>query len=136
MAKRSGKRSAADLAAPAYLPTIRPTRKLSATENAAWAEVIGAWPADHWIGSDARLLTQYCAFCAQLEEAIERGDPTGAGQLARVVMAYATKLRITPQSRYEPRTAARAASHGLENAAADDADGILGGLAAWPTTRN
>jgi hypothetical protein len=133
--KRSGRRSAADLAAPAYQPTIRPTRNINAVENAAWAEVIGAWPPDHWIGSDARLLTQYCAFCAQLETALEHGAEALAGQLARVVMAYATKLRITPQSRYHKATAGTAAAHGRENTAAIDDDGLLGG-AAWPSTRN
>ena len=129
MAKRSGKRSAEDLVAPRFVAAICPTRKLNAAEAAVWAEVTDAWPTDHWIGSDARLLAQYCAFCVQLEEALAEGSVALANQIARVVMAYATKLRITPQSRCQAVTAARAAEHGRENEAGDDR--LLQGIEAW-----
>ena len=89
---------------------------------------MGAWPKNHWIASDAEILTQYCAACEWFEKARRGHDPGAMDKAGRLCLSYATKLRLTPQARYIPQTAGRESQHGLENEAA--ADRLLGG-SAW-----
>jgi hypothetical protein len=127
MAKNSGRRSLADLNSAQFISVIQPTRKLNADELAAWNVVIGSWPSDHWIGSDAELLTQYCGLCALFDKLLSEGDVPALDKLGRLVLSYATKMRITPQSRYDEKTVARRAESGKENQASER---LLGGD-AW-----
>ena len=124
MAKGSGRRSAADNNAARFSAVLEPTRKLSAAETAVWKRVMGAWPVDHWIASDAEMMTQYCAACDWFEKARKGHDPSAMDKAGRLCLSYATKLRLTPQSRYITQTAGTHSEHGKENEAG--ADRLLG----------
>ncbi len=125
MAKQSGRRSLADLNAAQFITRIQPTRALSADETDVWCRILESWPDKHWAASDADLLTNYCATCVLIEKARKSGNIDRMEKLCRLQMSYATRLRITPQSRYDARATARHANEGMENDAADDA--LLGG---------
>jgi len=90
--------------------------------------VVGAWPLGHWIASDADLLTQYCTAAELFEKARRRHDHLALDKAGRLRLTYATKLRLTPQSRYHQGMAEREAERGKENAAAA---GRLLGRNAW-----
>jgi hypothetical protein len=128
MAKYSGRRSLADLNSAEFISVIQPIRTLKADELAAWNVVMASWPHDHWIGSDAELLTQYCGLCVLFDKLLAEGDVPALDKLGRLILSYATKMRITPQSRYDEKTVARRAEHGRENEAS--ANRLLGG-SAW-----
>ena len=130
MAKSSGRRSAADLAAPTFVGGLQPTRKLTAAEQRVWDRAMNAWPREHWIGSDADPLTQYCAVNVQFDEATNDGDLSRMEKAGRLSLSYATKLRLTPQSRYDHKGVDTEAKRGRGNEAA--ADRLLGGEAVWP----
>ena len=87
-----------------------------------------SWPPDHWNNADAILLTHYCHHCVQMDEAITAGDINQIVSFGTLVLQYATKLRLTPHARYDPKTAFRSSQRGLENQAGDDP--LLGGR-AW-----
>lgn len=128
MAKSQGRRSLADLNAAEFTSTVRPTRLLNKEESAVWDRAVSSWPADHWIQSDADLLTQYCTLVVLLDLAFKKRDLPTAEKLGRLVLGYTRALRITCQSRYDPRGAGRAANRGRENEAGEDR--LLGGT-AW-----
>lgn len=128
MGKQSGRRSLADLNAAKFSVAIQPTRTLSEAETEVWSRAIGSWPADHWIKSDSDLLTQYCAVCVLVEKSRKSGEIDRMEKLGRLALSYATRLRMTPQSRYDGRATAREAVRGQDNAAIEDA--LLGG-GAW-----
>lgn len=125
MAKNSGRRSDADRAATTLAIVLAPTRRLSAAEKRTWTRVVDAWPPEHFIASDAELLTQYCAACVVFEAARKREDLAAMDKSGRLALSYATKLRITPQSRYDAQAAARQANRGKQNLPASD--GLIGG---------
>ena len=129
MAKKAGRRSAADLAAPRFIAAMQPTRKLRADELRVWDRVIGSWPRDHWIHSDAETLTQYCAICVAFDLARKRDDLSAMEKAGRLSLSYATKLRITPQSRYDWKGAHREANRGRQNEASSER--LLGGVETW-----
>lgn len=129
MAKNSGRRSLDDLNAPEYAGEIEPTRKLLAEEKEIWARAINSWPKNHWILSDSEILTQYCAACAAFERARKEKDLSAMERAGRLCLSYATKLRITPQSRYDHKGTYTEAKRGQENQAADDR--LLGGVDVW-----
>jgi hypothetical protein len=107
---------------------IEPHRKLTAKEKPVWNRVIQSWPSDHWNDSDAVLLAHYCAYVVWMNEAIEAGEVNDLARLGPVLLKYAVALRLTPSSRYDPKTAFRAAQRGMENEASDNP--LLGG-SAW-----
>lgn len=128
MAKGSGRRSTADINAAQFQSFLEPVRELGTDERAVWDRVVSAWPANHFIKSDAEILTQYCAVCIIFDTARVAGDFPVMEKAGRLLLTYATKLRITPQSRYNPQTVNTVAKRGRENEAA--ADRLLGG-SAW-----
>jgi hypothetical protein len=128
MAKASGRRSAADLTAKRLKILLEPTRKLSAAEHKVWNGVTGSFPPGHFTLSDAELLGQYCAIVVAFETSREAGDIATMEKLGRLALSYATRLRATPQSRYDTKLAARQAERGGSNAAAHDR--LIGGD-AW-----
>jgi hypothetical protein len=130
MPKNSGRRSAADLAAKTFVSVIVPTRKLSAAEQRVWDRVMQSWPANHWIGSDSDILTDYCSAFVMAGDAARKGDASAMDKAGRLALSYATKLRLTPQSRYDHKGTHTEATRGRENDAADDR--LLGGTAVWP----
>lgn len=125
MAKNQGRRSLADLSAAALVVALEPSRKLAAAEQKSWDRVVKAWPADHFIASDMELLTQYCAACAAFELARKGRDLASMDRAGRLTLSYATKLRITPQSRYDEKSASTQAGRGKANAPA--ANRLIGG---------
>ena len=60
-------------------------------------------------------MTQYSAFCVTFEKARKDKDLAAMEKAGRLVLSYATKLRITPQSRYDTQAAGREASRGRAN---------------------
>jgi hypothetical protein len=128
MAKAGGRRSLADIHSAEFVSEIKPTRALSEAEAKVWNRAVGSWPADHWIQSDAELLSQYCAIVVLLDEAFKEKDVVKANSLGRLMLGYTRALRITCQSRYDPRGAGREAIRGRENEAGENH--LLGG-AAW-----
>lgn len=91
--------------------------------------MVSAWPASHWIASDSEILTQYCAVCTVFDAAHRRDDLSAMEKAGRLALSYATKLRLTPQSRYDHKGTHVEAERGRENEAA--ADRLLGGVDAW-----
>ena len=120
MAKQQGRRSLADLNAAQFISVIQPTRTLSAAEMKVWHRAVSSFDSSHWVDSDADLLTAYCSAVVWQESLRKDGDIHGFEKLSRVAMAYATKLRMMPQSRYGNRAAAADAELGRENEAAED----------------
>jgi hypothetical protein len=111
--KAAGRRSAADIAAARLLAVgIEPTRELTKPEQKTWLRVLSSWPPDHFIPSDAELLTQYVAIVAAFDAARIAGDSKAMAAMGRLALSYTTKLRCTPQSRYDERTAGRTAIRG------------------------
>ena len=121
--KRQGKRSAEDLTAAEYTITLEPPRRLSPAERAIWDAVLSS--GDRFTKADAILIAQYCSACVDYNKSRTLVDRERAGRLC---LSYATRLRLTPASRYDARAAARAANN-LEGVAGDDP--LLGGT-AWP----
>jgi hypothetical protein len=133
MGKQSGRRSLADLNAAQFSVAIQPTRTLSEAEMDVWCRATESWPSSHWVRSDADLLTQYCSVCALMEKARKSGEIDRMEKLGRLVLSYATRLRMTPQSRYDGRATARDAEHGRETDAASS-ERLLGD--AWVGVAN
>jgi hypothetical protein len=94
---------------------MKPTRKLNAFEQKAWDRLIMSWPSDHWVEADSDLMTGYVACIEMFEKAIADRDANVADRMGKLMLLYATKLRITPHSRYDPKTAYRAAERGRIN---------------------
>jgi hypothetical protein len=130
MAKGSGRRSQADLNAAKLVIQLEPTHELNEEQRKVWDRVIGSWPESHWIGSDADLLTQYCAICVAFWT---HEDWSERDRLGRLATSHATKLRITPQSRYNTQTAGSEARKGRSNTAA--ANRLIGGF-GWQNQPN
>jgi hypothetical protein len=72
------------------------------------------------------LLTQYCAVCLAFEDARVAKNLPDMERAGRLALSYATKLRITPQSRYNTQAAGREATRGRGNSAA--ANRLIGGI--------
>jgi hypothetical protein len=81
---------------------------------------------DRWTVADAYLIAMYASAVVAYDEAQSPNDREKAGRLA---LSIATRLRLTPQSRYDNRAAARTADRALDVVAGAD-DPLLGG-AAW-----
>jgi hypothetical protein len=104
------------------LARVAPPDDLSAIERELWTRVVDSKPAD-WFGEDsAPLLHEYVrtkvscdVLHAQVQAALAGGDAKeikDAMQLrdmeSRRLLSIGTKLRLTQQSRYTPKSAATA----------------------------
>ncbi len=128
-----GRKSAAELATvgPGGIATARrpdPPDDLTDEMAEVWRAIANTKPGDWFDAGSRPVLTQLCRHvvaarrAAQLiaqEEANDDFDAACWAKLLRIqerqtalVMAAATKLRLTPQSRYGPRAAATAARYG------------------------
>lgn len=114
------------------IPLARVPVGLSEGEAALWVEVVESKPAD-WFGADSLpVLREYvraAVMCDTLAtvvaDTIKRGDPDEIKSVldirdkeSRRSVSLATKLRLTPQSKYGPR-------------AADTADRKVAGKRPW-----
>lgn len=126
MAKGSGRRSDADNRAARLVPELKATRKLTAAEKKVWDKVVASVSPDHFSAGDAVLLEQYVAGVVAFDKARQDEDHKAMESLGRLVLSYATKLRLTPQSRYDARAAARSMDQGRKGSVDDR---LIGG--AW-----
>jgi hypothetical protein len=116
MAKASGRRSAADKAAAAVLAKkLEPTWPLDAAEMKIWRAAIASCPPGHFVLSDAPLLTQYATIVRVFEQARRDRELGIMEKFGRLMLGFATKLRLCPHSRYDAHAAARAAKNGSED---------------------
>lgn len=120
------KKSAASLAVVAVKPKdarISPPSTLTARQVELWREVASAKPAG-WFTEDCKaLLVGYVKAIASHESISQRVDAMESGELqldlkdedklyamqerqARLIQSFATKMRLTNQSRYQNSTAA------------------------------
>ena len=118
----------------AVAPTPDPFAPLTPGERAIWDQVIGSKPAGWFTAEIGPLLEAYCAavetgrFLATRIAELQAADSVDEARLFSLLKAkdretrgassLATKLRLTPQSRYTPATAGR--SHDAFNAAPVD----------------
>lgn len=119
------KRSAADLSVVPIKPKdarLTPPKFLTDRQKELWREVAAAKPAD-WFTDDCKaLLVGYVKAIASHESISARVDSVEAGELelelkdedrlyamqerqARLIQSFATKMRLTNQSRYQNSTA-------------------------------
>jgi phage terminase small subunit len=119
MNEKRGRKSAEDLAivslASARRP-IEPPADLKRQEAEIFREVVAACAANHFRKSDIPILTAFATATHLSRYYAERiGETEGAFKnweaAARMQVSLATKLRITPQSRYDPKTIARREPH-------------------------
>ena len=98
---------------------VAPGDNLNDAERAIWEDVVRSKPAE-WFGKDtAPLLSEYCRAAVQLENlAVDLERTRTIPELDKVLamrdreskrlLYIATKLRLTPQSQYTPKSAATA----------------------------
>jgi hypothetical protein len=95
--KQRGRQSTAakvvSLVATNQRPTLTPCRPLTKPEKQIFDLIVRDHR--HLRTFDAPLLTGYAMACAKM---LTTKDPTDFDKIARVAMALATKLRLTPQS--------------------------------------
>jgi hypothetical protein len=112
---RPGRKSAAQLAAPRINggpPRLEPPEFLSEAERKLFLELTEACAPEHFVRSDLPLLTAFVQAVELSRSAIRRAgdDPATLQQWDRatkMVGMLATRLRLSPQSRSEPRSVAR-----------------------------
>lgn len=125
-----GRKSAENLSVIVNIPgqRLEPPEVLSDAERSVWRRVVATRPADWFQADMASLLVEYCrAWVAadQVAEALGRWDgvPQDDDQnwrlwfklrdrqekTARLLKTLAAAMRLTPQSRYTPLSAATAA---------------------------
>ena len=92
---------------------ITPPASLGEAEAKLFHEMVALCPEGHFVQSDAPLLASYCAATILARRAgrmLER-DAAYAQvweKAVRVQASLATRLRLSPQSRLDPKTTARA----------------------------
>lgn len=119
------KKSAASLSVvpPRIATVLAPPKTLTARQTTLWKEIVLARPASWFDPSNAPLLVGYVNAIASLEILAQRSDAIEATlddadlkllnkvhamieRQARLIQTFATKLRLTQQSRYTAATAA------------------------------
>jgi hypothetical protein len=90
--------------APTPTQRLTPPDYLSTAEREIFAGIVANSPAKHFTRNDEFLLATYCKITLQIREAT---DPDALLRAARVQASIAGRLRLTPSSRLDPRTAAR-----------------------------
>ena len=112
---RPGRKSAAQLSMPPLNggpPRLDPPEFLSEPERKLFLELTEACSPGHFVRSDLPLLTAFVQATELSRSAIRRAgdDPAALGQWDRatkMIGMLATRLRLSPQSRSEPRSVAR-----------------------------
>ena len=98
-------------------PRLQPPNDLGPEERALFVKLVGSSPSGHFIETDQPLLTAYViAICLSRRAAAKLAeDPSLATvweRSTRMLATLATRLRLAPQSRVDPKTLARrAAAH-------------------------
>jgi hypothetical protein len=110
-----GRRSAANLATPSVNgdpPPLEPPPSLNDAERSAFNEIVRASSPRHFLPTDRPLLASYCQAVVISREAaknamIDKNLLLAWEKSVRVQAALAAKLRLSPSSRCDPKTAAR-----------------------------
>jgi hypothetical protein len=133
---KPGRKSAAELAiVPAVsverVPRLQPPPGLSAGEVALFRRVVAECSADHFVASDSPLLVSYCQAVLLTRHAFKRiGEDAYSFQLwqqsARTLATLATKLRLCPHSRSDPKTVGRRSRGGIGLSAIDYLEMVSG----------
>src|SRR5262249_16245701 len=91
---------------------LQPPTDLTADETALFREIVNSCKPEHFVQSDRPLLVALCQAILMSREAARGAakDPKLAQAVeraARTMATLATRLRLTPQSRFDSRRAAR-----------------------------
>ena len=109
--RQRGRRSAANLATPRINgepPRLNPPAHLSVGERALFEELIAACDPAHFRESDQPLLSSYVQATLIARDAARDPDKIMLWERAvRMQATLATRLRLSPQSRTDPKTIAR-----------------------------
>jgi phage terminase small subunit len=117
------RKSAAELSMPPINgepPRLQPPSSLSESEAAIFTAVLKACDPTHFRKSDLPLLCRFCELTALADQAAHELRENGAvidgkasawiivqEKCVRGLVALATKLRLSPQSRLDPKSVAR-----------------------------
>lgn len=107
------RRSVASLTAIPYAPDrqrIQPPPGLSKAERDLFQEIITQCPADQFVASDSSLLVAYVHAVLLSRHAFQEGDTSTWEKACRTMATLATKLRLCPHSRSDPKTVGRRAN--------------------------
>jgi hypothetical protein len=107
--------TAAQLASPvihAERPRLEPPSHLGKDEQALFAEIVTSCAPDHFVPSDLPLLISYVQSTLlsrrAIQNAFEDGDSLTIWEKStRMQAMLATRLRLAPQARTDPKTIAR-----------------------------
>jgi phage terminase small subunit len=113
--EQRGRKSAAALSVVPIverLPRLHPPASLSKGESDLFRQVVAQCSADHFAASDTPLLVAYCQAVLLSRLAFKRVSEEGDAfqiwqQAARTLATLATKLRLCPHSRTDPKTVGR-----------------------------
>ena len=123
-----GKQSAADLAIvrTGEPERLQPPAHITPRARALFVELVASVSADHFVAADRPLLARYCEAVALAEQAeaklAEDGPVDSHGRASawigvwdkatKAASTAATRLRLTPHSRFDARAAARKTGRG------------------------
>lgn len=122
---RKSKSAIESLTSPDAIPRmIKPPAHLSEAESKLFREIISMVPASHFLPSDVPLLASYCSATILSRKALRMIERDAAfvpiwERSVRVQASLATRLRLSPQSRLDPKTLGRAARNSLAPSAYD-----------------
>lgn len=117
--RQPGRRSSAALSVVTPLrPHVRrlqPPADLDEVDGELFRTIVRACPPEHFAAGDVPLLATYCQAIriSRREASASAGDVSRVAtweKTARVVAALATRLRLSPHSRTDPKSAARRAA--------------------------
>jgi phage terminase small subunit len=88
-------------------PRLTPPSHLTAKERKCFVDLVNATDPRHFTESDASLLVSYCQATLMAHAAARKQDAKTFEKISRVQAMLATKLRLSPQARSDPKTIAR-----------------------------
>jgi hypothetical protein len=90
------------------MPRIEPPKGFDADEKALWRQIVGTMPADWFDLGSAPMLAKLCEHLVAADGLKKAYKTNGDIELlknwreeTKVIASLATKLRLTPQSRYD-----------------------------------
>ena len=86
---------------------IRPPADLGTDEARLFREIAASCDASHFVASDAPLLTAFCTAVLLSRAAAAEGDLAAWEKATKMLAMLATRLRLAPQARADPKTIAR-----------------------------
>ena len=107
-------------------PHLRPRDGLSTDVRKLFVDIVTSNPVDHFRPTDAHLLEQFCVAILTAQEAaaaLAKDGPVIGGKASawivvqeksiRSMVALSMRLRLSPQSRLDPKTSGRAQAKSL-----------------------